>query len=324
MRIGPYSFETPVVLAPMAGVTDLPFRRVCREAGAALTVGEMVASRAELRETELSLRRYQVDPEEAVPVVQLLGAEPQEMAEAAVVAESMGAKVVDINFGCPSRMVCGKACGSALMADLPRALKILETVVRAVRIPVTVKMRTGWDAAHRNAVELAQGAQAAGCAAVTVHGRTRAARFSGPVDRAGIAEVVRAVAIPVIANGDIRNAAEAASMRRETGAAGVMIGRGAEGRPWIFAQTAAALAGSPVSETPDALGRLSWVLRHLDLHMQYWGTGLDSVRKFRKHVLWYLQDFDLGRERAQTILEIESAEMLRTALIRFFETCHDR
>lgn len=209
MQIGPYQLAGNLVLAPMAGVTDAAFRVICLRHGAAYAVGEMAASGSHLLHTEMTRRRYTCDPRERFAVVQILGADPAEMANAAALAQECGAAMVDVNFGCPARVVCGKACGSAVMRDPKLAGDILRAVASAVTIPVSVKMRTGWDEDMKTSVEIAKMAQDAGFCLVTVHGRTRAQRFTGTVNRIDIAEVVRAVQIPVIANGDVTNPGEA-------------------------------------------------------------------------------------------------------------------
>ena len=294
--IGPHLVAGGVVLAPMAGVTDAPFRSLCRAFGAGLTVGEMASSSAHLAASEMTRRRMTGDADDPLAAVQLLGADPAQMARAATAAVALGAKIVDINFGCPARVVCGKACGSALMREPALAGEIMRAVAHALEgtgVPMTVKMRTGWDETSKNAVGLALLAEQAGAAAVTVHGRTRAQRFTGGVNRADIAAVVRAVSIPVIANGDIDSPAAALAMIRETGAAGIMIGRAARGNPWLIARARAVLAGRDDPGEPDARERLAVVRRHLAQHMAYWmAQGREerhAAASFRAHLRAYLQ-----------------------------------
>ncbi|MGN1209819.1 MAG: tRNA dihydrouridine synthase DusB [Duodenibacillus sp.] len=339
LKIGPWAVESPLVLAPMAGVTDVPYRRICRRMGAGLTVAEMAASDAHLRESAMTQRRTRADADDPLPVVQLLGADPKEMARAAELAQQGGARIIDINFGCPARMVCGKACGSAIMRDPELARRIMHAVRQAVSVPVTVKMRIGWDEAHKNAVDLARAAQDEGLAAVTVHGRTRAARFTGRSDRGEIARVVRAVSIPVVANGDVAEPGDAVSTLEETGAAGVMIGRGAYGNPWIFRRARALLAGKADPGLParSEVGRT--VLEHFDAHMEYWvreemrgeteelleRARLAAVRSFRKHARWYMTRFAREEDAADArLLEIvvrtDSSEQARAGLVEFFES----
>lgn len=330
MQIGSIHLEGNLVLAPMAGVTDLPYRRICRSHKAALTVGEMAASDAHLLTTEMTRRRFACDELESFPVVQILGADPGEMAQAAALAQECGAKIVDINFGCPARVVCGKACGSALMQTPDLAKEILKAVADAVSVPVTVKMRLGWDDNCRTAVEIALAAQECGFAAVTVHGRTRAQRFSGQVDRAGIAEVVRALDIPVIANGDVATPEEAREMLEATKASGVMIGRGAYGNPWIFERTAALLETGRDPGEPERRAAGETVLKHFDEHFAYWTQVLEeetavqsALRSFRKHARWYMSRFARRGDTADSdalykVVRSSSPDEERELLTEFF------
>lgn len=334
--IGPYRVAGAVVLAPMAGLSDAPFRRICLELGAGLVVGEMASSSAHLAATDMTQRRMTVDPDDPLPVVQLLGADPDEMARAAEAAAGFGAKVIDINFGCPARVVCGKACGSAIMREPELAQAIMRSVVGAVAsggVPVTVKMRSGWDEASKNAVELAQMAEDAGVSALTVHGRTRAQRFTGAVNPKDIAAVVRAVSIPVVANGDIASPEGARRMIDATGAAGVMIGRAARGNPWLLGRAREVLAGRADPGAPTIDERRRVVLKHLERHLRYWmregKAERYALQSFRTHLRAYLQEpFEaLEKERraqaAQLLAQLvrdESAEALRENLEQFFCT----
>lgn len=328
MQIGPYQLDGNLVLAPMAGVTDAAFRVVCLEHGAAYAVGEMAASGAHLLHTEMTRRRYACDPREHFPVVQILGADSAEMANAAALAQDCGASMVDVNFGCPARVVCGKACGSAVMRDPKLAGDILRAVASAVTIPVSVKMRTGWDEDTKTAVEIAKTAQDAGFCLVTVHGRTRAQRFTGTVNRDDIAEVVRAVQIPVIANGDVATPQEALVMMRETQAAGVMIGRGACGNPWLFSRAQAFLDGKSDPGAPTAHDVYETIGTHLSALFagEDWdepGRELALVRTFRKHLRHYLEGFCLHDEalgaQLGRMLRLETKEALSGAVSDFFE-----
>ena len=319
MQIGDYALSSPVVLAPMAGVTDAAFRRVCLSAGAALAFGEMVESNPQLRTTEKTERRFHVSATEAVPVVQILGADPERMAEAAHYAELCGAKIVDVNFGCPARLVCGKAAGSALMADVALAVKILEAVKGAVSIPVTVKMRTGWDARHKTAEEIALAAEESGFAAVTIHGRTREAKFTGPVDYETIARVAGVLKIPVIANGDIDSGEKARRVLQLTGASGVMIGRAALGAPWIFREVSSALT-QEAEESVTQEQKHEMILLHWREHLKEFGTGLNAVRTFRKHLVRYLAPLAGGKEALQEILALQDAEGVGKAIKTFLES----
>lgn len=318
MQIGAYALENPVVLAPMAGVADVAFRSVCLSCGAGLAVGEMVASNQLLRKTAKTERRYRVSSAEKIPVIQILGADPGCMADAASYAESCGAKIVDVNFGCPARVVCGKACGSALMADVPLAVRVLQAVRNAVSVPVTVKMRTGWDAEHKTVLELAKAAEEIGFSAVTVHGRTREQRFSGQVDYETIAEVASLISIPVIANGDIDSGAKALRVMKETGASGVMIGRAAWGAPWIFREIADVLARREArAVTLEEKRRI--ILAHWQAHVSEFRSEPEAVRSFRKHVLHYLNPFPEGKVAAQRIFKLDKADLVRRALEEFFQ-----
>lgn len=323
MLIGPYTLASPVILAPMAGITDAPFRRICLEMGAGLVVSEMVSARDDLRGTDLSRRRYEPDSWNPIPVVQLLGADPRSMARAARHAEDCGAAIVDVNFGCPARKVCGMACGSAIMASESLAREILEAVAGAVSIPVTVKMRTGWDASHRNAVELARMAEDAGFSAVTIHGRTRSDLFRGEAEYETIAMAVKALGIPVIANGDITDPEKAQRVLKKTAAAGVMIGRAAYGNPWVLGRVGAVLAGSEDPGAPDRLGAGRVVLQHLRYHLEYWGETQAAVRTFRKHAVWYLERFG-GGDAARALVQENDAGTVRRILEDFFEREEDR
>ncbi len=331
MQIGSITIDGNLIVAPMAGVTDEPYRRICRDLGASLTVGEMAASDAHLRSTDMTMRRFRCDPDEPVPVVQILGADAQEMAQAARLAQDCGAKIVDINFGCPARVVCGKACGSALMREPEAAKRILEAVAQAATVPVTVKMRLGWDEKIKTAVEIARAAEDCGFAAVTVHGRTRAQRFSGTVDKEGIAEVVAALTIPVIANGDVAKPEDAFEMLRVTKAAGVMIGRGIYGNPWIFKRTKAMLETGIDPGEPTRCEAAETVLEHFDRHMAYWTGVLEeatateaAVRSYRKHARWYMSRFARDEDPADvkalyTVVRSPDPVEVRAVLTEFFQ-----
>ena len=319
MQIGSFTPSAPTVLAPMAGVTDAACRRMAREMGAGWTVGEMAASEARLRTTAKTTARFKTDSTDPFPVIQLLGADPREMAEAARFAQEAGAAAVDINFGCPARVVCGKACGSALMQEPELAEAIVKETVEAVSIPVTVKMRTGWDRTHKNAVELAQRFEGAGAALLTVHGRTRADKFTGTVDYQTIAEVVKAVSIPVVANGDIATAQKAVAILKETGAAGVMMGRGAIGNPWLFARTAALLSGEKDPGEPKPPTVEAVLLKHLDLHLALnEADPLYALRSFRKFLMPYLARFPGGSDAAKQLVRSETAEALTDGIRGYF------
>lgn len=287
MRIGDHVISPPLVVAPMAGVTDRPFRALCRRMGAGMAVSEMVASDPRLRASAKTLLRTDHVGEPGPVVAQIAGADPAMLADAARFNVDRGAQVIDINMGCPAKKVCNVAAGSALLRDEALVARILEAVVTAVDVPVTLKIRTGWDPEHRNAPTIARLAQSAGIRALTVHGRTRADAFEGEAEHDTIARVREVVSIPLIANGDIIDAGQARALLARTGADALMIGRGAFGRPWIFREVAAALAGAPVPAAPTAAEWSAIVLEHLQaMHAFYGEPG--GVRIARKHLGWYL------------------------------------
>ena len=317
MRIGPYQLASSTVVAPMAGVTDRPFRELCRSFGAGLAVSEMVSARPALRDTRKSRQRLDQAGEPGPVSVQIVGADPVELAEAARANVDLGARIIDINMGCPAKKVCRVAAGSALLRDEALVGRILEAVVGAVPVPVTLKMRTGWDAAHRNGARIARIAEQAGVAAVTVHGRTRACGFAGAAEYDTIRAIKRAVAIPVIANGDIDSADKAAAVLAYTGADGIMVGRAARGRPWLFAEIAAYLASGTRRPPPTAEQVATLVLTHLDRLHDFYGP-VRGVRIARKHIAWYAQcipGYDAFRERVN---RAESARQQRQLVAAFF------
>jgi len=286
MRIGPYQLPNNLALAPMAGVTDLPFRLLCRRMGAGIAAGEMLTCDVRLWHTEKSRRRMDHSGEAEPRVVQIAGGDPQMMVEAAQRNVDAGAQIIDLNMGCPAKKVCNKAAGSALMKDEPLVRQILEAVVKAVNVPVTLKMRTGWDTNHRNAVAIARMAQDIGIQALAIHGRTRACMYQGNAEYETIRAVKQSVAIPIFANGDIDSPHKARAVLEQTGADGLMIGRSAQGRPWIFREIAAFLRDGIVLPEPSVAEVRDIMLAHLrDLHVFYGEeTG---VRVARKHIDWY-------------------------------------
>ncbi len=287
MRIGPYTLANRLVLAPMAGVTDRPFRRLCRRYGAALAVSEMISANPALRHDRKTLLRTDHRGEEGLRAVQILGNEPRDMAEAARVNRERGAQIIDINMGCPAKKVCSKAAGSALLRDERLVGRILDAVVRAVDAPVTLKIRTGWDTGSRNAVSIARIAQDSGIQALTIHGRTRACGFSGQAEYHTIRDVKQTIQIPVIANGDIDHPAKALRVLRETGADGIMIGRGALGQPWLFRALDQALQGRGESAKPGLTDIRHLILEHLLELYEFYGEH-QGLRIARKHVGWYM------------------------------------
>ena len=286
MRIGPYVLPSAVVLAPMAGVTDRPFRILCRSFGAGLAASEMLTSDTRLWSTAKSRRRMDHAGEPEPRVVQLAGADPVALAEAARANVALGAQIIDLNMGCPAKKVCGKLCGSALLTDEPLVARILETVVNAVDVPVTLKIRTGWDREHRNGVNIACLAQACGIAALAVHGRTRADFYAGAAEYHTIRDIKARVRIPVFANGDIDTPQKAREVLDFTGADGVMIGRGSHGAPWIFRAVNDHLRAR--NETPTLLRAdvRDIILAHLDSLYVFYGEE-SGVRIARKHLGWY-------------------------------------
>ena len=304
MNIGPYELPNNVFVAPMAGVTDRPFRRLCKSLGAGHAVSEMAASNPRLWASEKTARRLNHEGERAPVAVQLAGADPEMLAEAARYNVDRGAQIIDINMGCPAKKVCNVACGSALLKDISQVARILAAVVEAVDVPVTLKFRTGWDLSNRNAVEVARLAQASGIAALTLHGRTRQCGFSGRAEYQTIREVKRAVTIPVIANGDIDTPEKALFVLAETGADAVMIGRAAQGRPWIFRETVHYLA-TGAHLPPPRVGEVRELLRdHLEDHYQFYGEL--GVRTARKHIIWYTKGLDGGRQFCERMNAIDS------------------
>jgi len=289
MRIGPYSIAPGVVLAPMAGVTDKPFRLLCKRMGAGLAVSEMTTADPRLWNTTKSLRRMDHDGEPEPVSVQIAGYDPGMLAEAAKYNADNGAQIVDINMGCPAKKVCNVWSGSALLQDEPLVARILAAVVRAVDIPVTLKIRTGWDRDNRNALTIARIAEDAGIAALAVHGRTRADKYEGDAEYATIAAVKASVRIPVMANGDVVTPEKAREVLAATGADAIMVGRGAQGRPWIFREIAHFLeTGNHLAEpTPTEIRDI--LCGHLDHLYAFYGEKM-GVRIARKHLGWYAKD----------------------------------
>jgi len=301
----------------MAGVTDLPFRQLCRKMGAGLVVSEMVAADPNTWSTRKSRLRVQFGDEPAPRSVQIAGYDPQMMAKAALFNVQLGAEIIDINMGCPAKKVCKRAAGSALLQNPELVKDILTAVVSAVDVPVTLKIRTGWDPRNRNAETIARIAEDSGVAALAVHGRTKACRFVGEVEYDTIAKVVEAVSIPVLANGDITDPQKAVSVLKHTGAAAVMIGRAAQGNPWIFNQINHYLKyGQPLA--PPSMEECSQVMSEhlLALHGFYGETG--GVRISRKHIGWYINPLPGGKEFTRMFNTLETTERQRHFLRSFF------
>ena len=294
LQIGPHSLPNPVILAPMAGVTDAPYRELCLELGAAMAVAEMQSADKTLRDSRKSTLRRARAEGETLRSVQLVGNDPIALAEAARFNADQGADIIDINMGCPAKKVCRKAAGSALLADEVLVGRILEAVVSAVDLPVTLKIRTGTTRDHRNGVQIASIAEQSGIQMLAVHGRTRADKFNGTAEYQTIASIVAATQIPVVANGDIDSPEKAASVMALTGAAGVMIGRSAQGRPWLPGQVARFLASGCAQADPTIEQQIAIIERHVTgLHNLYGATM--GVRIARKHVGWFLEH-TLGKQ----------------------------
>ncbi|MEL1263548.1 tRNA dihydrouridine synthase DusB [Pseudoxanthomonas putridarboris] len=289
MQIGPYRIDPPVILAPMAGVTDKPFRLLCKRLGAGLAVSEMTISDPRFWNTRKSLRRMDHDGEPTPVSVQIAGTEPGQLADAARYNADHGAQIIDINMGCPAKKVCNAWAGSALMRDEALVGRILEAVVKAVDVPVTLKIRTGWDCDHRNGPAIARIAEQSGIAALAVHGRTRDQHYTGTAEYDTIAAIKAALRIPVAANGDIDSPEKAAHVLRKTGADAVMIGRAAQGRPWIFREIAHFLATGTRLPPPSLQEVREILLGHLRALHDFHGEP-QGVRIARKHLGWYARD----------------------------------
>jgi tRNA-dihydrouridine synthase B len=318
MQIGPYIITNDLLLAPMAGITDKPFRQLCRDLGAGLTTTEMISADASLWGTKKSVKRLNYGGEQGPICVQILGSDPVVMAQAACTHVTMGAQIIDINMGCPAKKVCRRAAGSALLGNELLVKAILETVVKAVDVPVTLKIRTGTNPEHRNGVRIAKIAENAGIQALTVHGRTRACGFSAQAEYETIQEIKRSISIPVIANGDIDSPHKAAEVLRITGADALMIGRASQGRPWIFKEIDSFLNKGILLLEP----KLCWIADILSEHVRqlydFYGEYL-GVRIARKHIAWYSR----GRLESATfrnkINYFETPEEQLGAIQEYFE-----
>ncbi len=329
MRIGAIELPNRLFVAPMAGVTDRPFRQLCKQLGAGYAVSEMVTSRKDLWHSLKTSRRANHEGETAPIAVQIAGTDATMMAEAAAYNIDRGAQVIDINMGCPAKKVCNKWAGSALMQDEPLALQIVEAVVAAClphKVPVTLKMRTGWSQAHRNAVRIARAAEQAGVAMLTVHGRTREQGYTGQAEYDTIAAVKDAVRVPVVANGDITSPEKALAVLRHTGADAIMVGRAAQGRPWIFGDIAHYLATGAHRAPPQTAQVKRWLLAHLEDHYGLYGE-FAGVRTARKHIGWAVRALPGGERFRAHMNTLDSCAAQVQAVTDYFDALsltHDR
>ena len=318
MNIGNIELSAPLALAPMAGITDLPFRLICRRLGCGMTVSEMVSAKGLLYKNVKTTEMLRIDDGERPTAIQLFGSVPAELAEAARMVEASGADMIDFNMGCPVPKIVNNGEGSALMKNPQLAHDILAAMVKAVRIPVTVKFRAGWDDANRNAVEIARAVEAAGVSAVAVHGRTRQQFYEGKADWSIIADVKQAVKVPVFGNGDIFTVADGLRMLEQTGCDGLMIGRGADGNPWLFTALAAALHGEPLPQPPSLKERLAQASEHLAMLIDY-KNEVVAVKEMRRHISAYLKGMPHAAEFRGRFHKVDTQEQFSELLAEYSE-----
>ncbi len=323
MRIGPYVLSNNLLVAPMAGVTDRPFRQLCKRLGAGMAVSEMVASNSLLWGSEKTRRRANHDGETEPVSVQLAGADPVMLAEAARYNVDQGAQIIDINMGCPAKKICNVMAGSALLKDAPLVARILEAVVGAAKVPVTLKIRTGWDIAHNNALQVGKLAEAAGVQALAIHGRSRACGYAGHAEYDTIAEVKAELKIPVIANGDIKTPEQARAVLQYTGADGLMIGRAAQGRPWIFREMHHYLLTGQRLPAPEIEEIRRVLADHLRDLYAFYGEH-NGVRMARKHISWYAKGLAGSAAFRHAMNRLETVEAQLAAVEEFFARLADR
>ena len=316
MQIGEIKLAAPLALAPMAGITDLPFRLICRRLGCGMTVSEMVSAKGLLYKNVKTTEMLRIDDGERPTAIQLFGSVPEELAEAARMVEASGADMIDFNMGCPVPKIVNNGEGSALMKQPQLAHDILAAMVKAVKIPVTVKFRAGWDDSSRNAVEIAKAVEAAGVSAVAVHGRTRQQFYEGKADWGIIAEVKQAVKVPVFGNGDIFTVEDGLRMLAETGVDGLMIGRGADGNPWIFRELVAVLRGEERPAAPSLQERLAQAAEHLDMLIDYKGEHI-SVKEMRRHISAYLKGLPHAAEFRGRFHKVDTREQFMELLAEY-------